>query len=389
MNKTFVRYLAGVALVAASTVPVLAQQAGKPVPAPAPAPAAAQNTLKVGDAAPALKVTHWVKGDPLASLEAGTVYIVEFWATWCGPCRRTIPHLSEIAKKYKDKGVKVVGVSIWEETADSAGTPIDPMPAIKLFVEEMGANMDYHVGYGGAEQGGMAETWMRAANRQGIPSAFIVDKAGKVAWIGHPMDASMPKTLDAVIAGTFDPTKAAEEAVKATQTQARAKELGNKLRAAIQGGRADEAVDTAREMFKLDPALFPNAAGVVFQQVMVNMKKQDLAYAFAKEMFAGPIKDSAQDLNTIAWTILDDSAVVKRDIPLALSMAERAAELTKHEDGAMLDTLARAYWETGEKQRAVDTQRKAVEKAKNDKRLPAQIVKQLELTLARYEAAAK
>src|SRR5437588_12539911 len=67
------------------------------------APAArADGTLSVGDPAPKLQVKEFVKGDPVKELEKGKVYVVEFWATWCGPCRATIPHLTELAKEHKD-----------------------------------------------------------------------------------------------------------------------------------------------------------------------------------------------------------------------------------------------------------------------------------------------
>jgi thiol-disulfide isomerase/thioredoxin len=69
--------------------------------------------LKLGDPAPALKVSKFVKGSPVTKFEPGKFYVVEFWATWCGPCKTSIPHLTEMAKKYKD--VQFVGVSVWEE----------------------------------------------------------------------------------------------------------------------------------------------------------------------------------------------------------------------------------------------------------------------------------
>ena len=65
--------------------------------------------------APPLKVAEWVKGNKVAAFEPGKTYVVEFWATWCGPCLATIPHLTELAHKYKDKGVQFIGVDVWEE----------------------------------------------------------------------------------------------------------------------------------------------------------------------------------------------------------------------------------------------------------------------------------
>ena len=69
--------------------------------------------LEIGDPAPALNVAEWIKGPPavLAEGKGKTVYVIEFWATWCGPCRMSIPHLTELQAKYKGKGVVIIGVS--------------------------------------------------------------------------------------------------------------------------------------------------------------------------------------------------------------------------------------------------------------------------------------
>ena len=61
-------------------------------------------TLKAGDPAPKLKPGKWIQGEPVSEFEKGKAYIVEFWATWCPPCRASIPHLNEIHTKFKAPG---------------------------------------------------------------------------------------------------------------------------------------------------------------------------------------------------------------------------------------------------------------------------------------------
>jgi len=145
----------------------------------ATAGAAPTPKLHVGSVAPKIEVSSWVKGAPVNDLHRGHVYVVEFWATWCPPCRESIPHLTEFAKQYKN--ITFVGVSAFENNQ------ADVVP----FVKQMGSKMDYHVALDKqssptARVGYMAEKWMAAANQDGIPTAFIVGKNGKIAWIGSP-----------------------------------------------------------------------------------------------------------------------------------------------------------------------------------------------------------
>src|SRR5246500_3160101 len=115
-------------------------------------------SLKVGDPAPKLQTGKFVQGEPVTEFAPGKAYIVEFWATWCGPCRVSIPHLNEIHNKYKDKGLIVIGQDCWERDEE----------LVAPFVETMANSnkMTYRVALDnkeGNEKGKMAETWMAAA----------------------------------------------------------------------------------------------------------------------------------------------------------------------------------------------------------------------------------
>jgi thiol-disulfide isomerase/thioredoxin len=169
-------------------------------------PAMAAEKLAPGMPAPPLVSGEFIQGEPVKEFEKDKVYVVEFWATWCGPCVATIPHVNDLQKKFADKGLVVIGQNVWERDTSK----------VKPFVEKMGEKMTYRVAMDDKSDGGkgkMAETWMQAAGQKGIPSAFVVDKKGSIAWIGHPARLN-EELLGQIIDGTFDPAAYAEKMKK-------------------------------------------------------------------------------------------------------------------------------------------------------------------------------
>jgi thiol-disulfide isomerase/thioredoxin len=73
-------------------------------------PGAAKQPFTIGSDAPKPVIEKFVRGTEPAWNQPGKTYVVEFWATWCGPCRASMPHISELQEKYGDKLV-VVGIS--------------------------------------------------------------------------------------------------------------------------------------------------------------------------------------------------------------------------------------------------------------------------------------
>jgi thiol-disulfide isomerase/thioredoxin len=108
----------------------------------------------------------------------GEPVLLEFWATWCPPCRESIPHLNSIYEQYHPKGLNVVGFSIE-----------DP-ETVKEFMHEV------PIKYPVALDPQMRYT--TALNVRPIPYAFLVNRAGKVVWDGQPMtltEADIEKVL--------------------------------------------------------------------------------------------------------------------------------------------------------------------------------------------------
>jgi len=331
---------------------------------------AADPTLKVGDPAPKLQTGKWVQGEPVKEFEKGKAYIVEFWATWCGPCRASIPHLNSTYEKYKDKGLVVIGQNCWERD-ESLVAP---------FLKQMGDKMTYRVALDdktGSESGKMAETWMAAAGRNGIPSAFLVDKKGNIAWIGHPMELK-EKTIDDVLAGTFDTHKAAASYDIEQKNQAKLQAAWPSLNRAIQAKQWDQAEARLQEVTELVPEDQRDNLDMVRLSILFGKEDYPAAYKLVNKI-SDANKDNQMLQNELAWKIATGTDIKERDLKVAEVCANRANEASNGKEPGILDTVARVKFMQGKKEEAVSLQEKAVSLADGN------IKGQLEKTLESYK----
>jgi thiol-disulfide isomerase/thioredoxin len=337
--------------------------------------------LTVGDPAPKLEVKEFVKGTAVKDLEKGKVYVVEFWATWCGPCKATIPHLTKLQKKYKD--VTFIGVSVYEE---------DPA-SVKPFVDEMNEKMDYRVAMDSVPEGAkaadgkMAKNWLDAAAQEGIPTAFIVNGDGKVAWIGHP--AQMDAPLVEIVTGKWDLKVAAATFKKEMVEKRQLRELSTKISDANKSGDKKALLAVLDQGIAAHAKLEPQLGLMKFRVLVALGESQDKTLDYGRHLIEDVVKGDPQGLNFVAWWVVNPEAKKKPEpglVKLALQAAQRADEATQQKEPGVADTLARAYFLSGNAAKALETQERALKLAQGS---PLEDDQGLKDRLAEYQKAAK
>jgi thiol-disulfide isomerase/thioredoxin len=134
---------------------------------------------KLGEAPPEVVAKDWLNTDKTPTLAGlkGKVVVVEFWATWCGPCVAGIPHLNKLHEEYGPKGLVILSLT------DQSKTGIENFMKDKPMKYVLGTGSELASEYG----------------VEGIPHAFIVGKGGKLAWHGNPNDKDFDKQLLAAL----------------------------------------------------------------------------------------------------------------------------------------------------------------------------------------------
>ncbi|WP_197171763.1 TlpA disulfide reductase family protein [Novipirellula aureliae] len=294
---------------------------------------------------------EWVQGEAPTTFEPGKVYMFECWATWCGPCIALIPHVNELHEKYYDKGLRVYGMSSWE----------DDKGKVEKFVQKKGAGMSYPVAYTG--EGSAFETeWLTAAGVKAIPYAFIV-RNGKLL-LSTEASRLTDSLVETLLSGDEGAKQAAAEIKAAYDARDKTESLIKELHSARRRGDVTKMAAIINELESLDPN-HPQIPTLKLQ-LLVARKEWPAAVAALNEMPASESKNSFL-MMTGMRIAMSNGHNYPTDFTKALTASYY--ELVKNSGQSIgpnhFACLSILHWRIGDKQTAAITADKGVEVAMN------------------------
>ena len=235
--------------------------------------------MKVGDPAPTLHLEALLQapGSTKATWDAlkGNVVVLEFWATWCGPCRAALPHLNELAGQYKNKPVRFISITYEEEWK------------VKSYL-----SVNSIAGWIGIDH---ENSLFKAFGFSGIPQTVLVDRNGRVAALLQPSQLTNV-VLDQLLAGKAVSILApglVEAAVAAPETLPKAQDqaLPSLLEIAIRPAKPSASMSWNRGMLK--------AKGMALNKLVSHV----YSISQARMVAVGPVPEEAYEVTA---RILDE-----------------------------------------------------------------------------------
>ncbi|MEE2680818.1 MAG: TlpA disulfide reductase family protein [Planctomycetota bacterium] len=310
---------------------------------------AQKKTLATGDQAPTLAlggakvVSGPVPKGIAGGFEQGKTYVVEFWATWCPPCRASIPHINKLYKTFKSKGLSVIGVS--DESFD----------VVNKFVARKGAGMSYTVM--SDPSGEIQKAYMGAAGLKGIPSAFVVGPSGRIVYIGHPMSPSFDRAIKLCTSGKYDPV-----------LEEKARPLVENLDKATNGRDWRMAHRQIDGLLEIDPWVFSDTIFTKYKIYLIEQEDPETAHAYMARQITEVYTSKPDVLSDILYNLLTDPELAGADPALQDQAIEALSASYGMENPKFLSLLAFKSHKEGNLSEAVELQYKAYMAAEGDQR---------------------
>lgn len=331
-------------------------------------------SLNIGDVAPDLRVSEWIKGTPIQKFEKGKVYVLEFWATWCRPCLAGMPHLSALARKYKDK-VNVIAIDIYESQLKPKKSPAQ----VRAFVDSIGNQMEFSVAI--EDSNFTVKDWIKNAEEKnsGIPRTFVIDGNGRLAWIGYP--SKLDGVLSQIVNNTWDVEKERTRRDLNKQLAVLDDSLQYELTRFTRNNynmndtdKPDSALLKIDEMVRIEPNLkyARRIAWYTFSALLqTDLRK---AYEYGKTAIATPSYDDEPLYDVIINGIerYSDKSYASDKLNLTPEIYELGAEAYQVEIDQipypelanmpkLYSNMAQMYWRAKNKTKAIEAQQKAID----------------------------
>jgi hypothetical protein len=237
--------------------------------------------LLPGDAAPDLAVEHFLNSEGPRPIIFDRPSFITLWNAGCSGCLPAIDALAEFAAS---QNVLCFGVAVMvrDMEATAAAARLASSDAV-LCIERRDPNRM------GMARGAVTRQWLEASGRNSVPTTFVVDGNGVLAWIGQPEDA--PKVMESVVAGTWDFGKARSEEWSITAPGAVARQVTiMDLTEAVMTGQLQEAAKLIQNAERSVPRLDNEPQFVTLKlQVLAGVDEEAAGryYTQAAPMFKG------------------------------------------------------------------------------------------------------
>lgn len=132
----------------------------------------AQSNIKINGSAPKINITDWVLNKPADTNLEDKFIVLEFWATWCGPCIAAVPHMNELQDAVKQDDLYFI--SITDESVKKINRVIDRIPFQSIVATDI--SKETQINFGDGKEG-----------LEAYPMTVLIDNKGKVKWVGEPM----------------------------------------------------------------------------------------------------------------------------------------------------------------------------------------------------------